>query len=59
VGIYVEISHPADLPGVAGSLALLLFLFGAGSLAQLAGLALMGLALVLLILDVRLPTMVC
>jgi membrane-bound serine protease (ClpP class) len=58
VGIYVEISHPGlILPGVAGSLALLLFLFGAGSLApNWAGLALMGLALVLLILDVRLPT---
>lgn len=58
IGIYVEISHPgAILPGVAGSIALLLFLFAAGSLApNWAGLALMLLALVLLVLDVRLPT---
>jgi membrane-bound serine protease (ClpP class) len=40
-----------------GSISLLLFLFGAGSLApNWAGLALMTLALVLLVLDVRLPT---
>lgn len=58
IGIYVEISHPGlILPGVTGSISLLLFLFGAGSLApNWAGLALMGLALVLLILDMRLPT---
>lgn len=58
IGLYVEISHPGlILPGVMGSIALLLFLFGAGSLApNWAGLALMLLALVLLILDVRLPT---
>lgn len=58
IGIYVEISHPGlILPGVTGSIALLLFLFGAGSLSpNWAGLALMALALVLLILDVRLPT---
>ncbi len=58
IGIYVEISHPGlILPGVLGSRALVLFLFGAGSLApNWAGLALMGLALVLLILDTRLPT---
>lgn len=58
IGIYIEISHPGlILPGVMGSISLLLFLFGAGSLApNWAGLALMGLALVLLILDMRLPT---
>ena len=58
IGIYVEISHPGlILPGVAGSIALLLFLFGAGSLSpNWAGLALMALSLVLLILDVRLAT---
>lgn len=58
VGIFVEISHPgAILPGVAGGIALLLFLFGAGSLSpNWAGLALMVLAFVLLILDVRLTT---
>jgi membrane-bound serine protease (ClpP class) len=58
IGIYVEISHPGlILPGVMGSISLLLFLFGAGSLApNWAGLALMALALVLLILDMRLPT---
>lgn len=58
IGIYVEISHPGlVLPGVMGSISLLLFLFGAGSLApNWAGLALMLLALALLILDMRLPT---
>lgn len=58
LGIYVEISHPGlIIPGVAGTISLLLFLFGAGSLSpNWAGLALMALALVLLILDVRLPT---
>ncbi|HEY3993092.1 MAG TPA: nodulation protein NfeD [Ktedonobacteraceae bacterium] len=58
IGIYVEISHPGlILPGVMGSISLLLFLFGAGSLApNWAGLALMVLAFVLLILDMRLPT---
>lgn len=58
IGIYIEISHPGLIvPGVAGSMALLLFLFGVGSLSpNWAGLALMALALVLLILDVRLPT---
>ncbi|HEY1351903.1 MAG TPA: nodulation protein NfeD [Ktedonobacteraceae bacterium] len=58
LGIYIEISHPGLIvPGVAGAIALLLFLFGAGSLTpNWAGLALMALACVLLILDVRLPT---
>ena len=58
IGIYLEISHPGTIiPGVTGSIALLLFLFAAGSLApNWAGLALMVLAFVLLVLDVRLPT---
>lgn len=58
IGIYVEISHPGViLPGVAGGIALLLFLFAAGTLSpNWTGLALMGLAFVLLVLDVRLPT---
>src|SRR6266487_835881 len=58
IGIFVEVSHPgAILPGVAGSIALLLFLFAAGSLSpNWAGLALMVLAFVLLILDVKLTT---
>lgn len=58
LGIYIEISHPGLIvPGVVGAIALLLFLFGAGSLSpNWAGLALMALACVLLILDVRLPT---
>src|SRR5712691_1979383 len=58
IGIYVEISHPGViLPGVAGGIALLLFFFAAGSLSpNLVGLALMALAFVLLVLDVRLPS---
>lgn len=58
IGIYLEISHPGViLPGVVGSIALLLFLFGVGSLSpNWAGLALMALAFVLLVLDLRLPT---
>ena len=58
IGIYLEISHPGViLPGVAGSIALLLFLFAVGSLSpNWAGLALMALAFVLLVLDVKLPT---
>src|SRR5258708_30264766 len=58
IGILVEISHPgAILPGVTGGIALLLFLFAAGSLApNWTGLALMTLAFVLLVLDTRLPT---
>lgn len=58
IGIYLEISHPGViLPGVAGSIALLLFLFAVGSLSpNWAGLGLMVLAFVLLVLDLRLPT---
>jgi membrane-bound serine protease (ClpP class) len=58
IGIYVEISHPgAIVPGIIGAIALLLFLFAAGSLSpNWAGLALMVLALLLLVLDVRLPS---
>lgn len=58
VGIFVEISHPgAIVPGVTGGIALILFLFGAGSLApNWAGLALMALSFVLLVLDVKLTT---
>jgi len=58
IGIYLEISHPgAILPGTAGGIALLLFLLGAGSLSpNWAGLALMVLAFVLLVLDLRVPT---
>jgi membrane-bound serine protease (ClpP class) len=58
IGIYLEISHPgAIVPGVAGGIALVLFLFAVGSITpNWAGLALMVLAFVLLVLDLRLPT---
>jgi membrane-bound serine protease (ClpP class) len=58
IGIYLEISHPGViLPGVAGGIALLLFFFASGSLSpNWVGLALMALAFVLLVLDVRLPS---
>ena len=58
VGIFVEISHPgAILPGVTGGIALILFLFAAGSISpDWAGLALMVLAFILLILDLKLTT---
>ena len=58
VGLFVEISHPGMiLPGVVGAISLILFLFGAGSISpNWAGLALMALAFVLLILDVKLTT---
>ena len=58
IGLYVEISHPGViLPGVAGGIALLLFFFAASSLSpNWVGLALMALAFVLLVLDVRLPS---
>jgi membrane-bound serine protease (ClpP class) len=57
IGIFVEVSHPgAIFPGVVGSIALILFLFGAWFLSpNWAGLALMALAFVLLILDIKLP----
>src|SRR5947209_19718277 len=56
IGIFVEISHPgAIIPGIIGSVALILFLFGSWFLSpNCAGLALMALAFVLLILDVKL-----
>ena len=58
IGIYLEISHPgAIIPGVIGGIALVLFLFAVGSITpNWAGLALMVLAFVLLVLDLRLPT---
>ena len=58
IGIYLEISHPgAIVPGVVGGIALVLFLFAVGSITpNWAGLALMVLAFVLLVLDLRLPT---
>ena len=57
LGLYVEMSHPGLIvPGVIGGIALLLFFFAASALApNWVGLALMALAFVLLILDVRLP----
>ncbi len=57
IGIFVEVSHPgAIFPGVVGSIALILFLFGAWFLSpNWAGLALMALAFVLLVLDIKLP----
>ena len=57
IGIYLEISHPgAIIPGVIGGITLVLFLFAVGSLSpNWAGLALMVLAFVLLVLDLRLP----
>ena len=58
VCIYLELAHPgAIVPGTIGAIALLLFLLGAGSLQpNWAGLALMLLAIVLLAVDVRVPT---
>lgn len=56
--IYLELAHPgAIVPGTIGAIALLLFLLGAGALnPNWAGLALMLLAIVLLAVDVRVPT---
>src|SRR5579875_2972844 len=58
IGIYLEIAHPGVIvPGVVGGIALLLFLFAAGSLSpDWVGLALMGFSLALLVLDIRLPS---
>jgi membrane-bound serine protease (ClpP class) len=58
IGIFLEISHPgAIVPGVTGSIALLLFLLAVGSLSpNWVGLALMVLAFVMLVLDVKIPT---
>jgi membrane-bound serine protease (ClpP class) len=57
IGIFLEVSHPgAILPGVVGVIALLLFVYGAISLSpNWVGLALMALAFVLLVLDIKLP----
>lgn len=57
VGIFVEVSHPgAIIPGIVGSIALILFLIGAWLFSpNWAGLILMSLAFVLLLLDVKLP----
>ena len=57
IGVFVEVSHPgAIIPGVVGSIALILFFFGAWFLSpNWAGLVFMTLAFVLLLLDVKLP----
>ena len=57
IGIFVEVTHPgAIVPGIIGSIALILFLFGAWFVSpNWAGLFLMTLAFVLLLLDVKLP----
>jgi len=57
IGVFVEVSHPgAIIPGVVGSIALILFFFGAWFLTpNWAGLVFMTLAFVLLLLDVKLP----
>jgi membrane-bound serine protease (ClpP class) len=56
--IYLELSHPgAIVPGTIGAIALLLFLFGAQTLSpNWAGLAFMVLGIILLAVDVRVPT---
>jgi membrane-bound serine protease (ClpP class) len=56
--IFLELSHPgAIVPGTVGAIALILFLLGAQTLSpNWAGLALMLLAIVLLAVDVRVPT---
>ncbi len=56
--IYLELSHPgAIVPGTVGAIALVVFLFGAGALnPNWSGLVLMLLAIVLLAVDVRVPT---
>jgi membrane-bound serine protease (ClpP class) len=57
LGIYFELAHPGTtVPGVVGGIAFLLFLFLAVALSpNWAGFALMLLAAVLLVLDVKLP----
>ncbi len=57
IGIFVEASHPgAIIPGIVGSIALILFLLGAWFYSpNWAGLVFMALAFALLILDVKLP----
>ncbi len=57
IGIFVEASHPGTIiPGIVGSVALILFLIGAWFYSpNWAGLVLMALAFVLLLLDVKLP----
>jgi membrane-bound serine protease (ClpP class) len=57
IGTFVEVSHPGVIiPGVVGSIALILFLFGAWFLSpNWVGLVFMTLAFVLLLLDVKLP----
>jgi membrane-bound serine protease (ClpP class) len=55
IGIFVEVSHPgAIIPGIVGSIALILFLFGAWLLSpNWVGLLFMVLAFVLLLVDVK------
>ena len=57
IGIFVEASHPgAIIPGIVGSIALILFLIGAWFFSpNWVGLIFMALAFVLLLLDVKLP----
>ncbi len=57
IGIFVEVTHPgAIIPGIVGSIALILFLIGAWFVSpNWFGLFLMTLAFVLLLLDVKLP----
>jgi membrane-bound serine protease (ClpP class) len=58
IGIYLELAHPgAVVPGTVGALALVLFLFGSQALdPNWAGLVLMLLGIILLAVDVRVPT---
>lgn len=58
IGLYVEISHPGLIvPGVLGSLALVLFLLSAGSLSvNWSGLVFMVLGFSLLMLETQVPT---
>src|SRR5215469_384522 len=58
VCIFLELSHPgATVPGTVGAIALIIFLIGASFLnPNWAGLILMILAVLLLAIDVRLPT---